>query len=72
MKDDRIGFCLKQAGISMWGRLMSWQLLLSDDLALTGASACLRDFGLGAFGGLVWGLSAEKAAQGWAPIGVPE
>lgn len=56
----------------MWGRLMSWQLLLSDDLALTGASACLRDFGLGAFGGLVWGLSAEKAAQGWAPIGVPE
>jgi uncharacterized membrane protein YbhN (UPF0104 family) len=29
-------------------------------------------FIVGAFGGLVWILSAEKAAQGTAPIGVPE
>jgi uncharacterized membrane protein YbhN (UPF0104 family) len=29
-------------------------------------------FIVGAFGGLVWILSAEKAAQGAAPIGVPE
>lgn len=29
-------------------------------------------FIVGAFGGLVWVLSAEKAAQGSAPIGVPE
>ncbi|MET4261147.1 uncharacterized membrane protein YbhN (UPF0104 family) [Bradyrhizobium sp. S3.12.5] len=29
-------------------------------------------FIVGAFGGLVWILSAEKAAQGSAPIGVPE
>jgi hypothetical protein len=29
-------------------------------------------FLVGAFGGLVWILSAEKAAQGAAPIEVPE
>jgi hypothetical protein len=29
-------------------------------------------FIVGAFGGLVWILSAEKAAQGSAPLGVPE
>ena len=29
-------------------------------------------FIVGAFGGLVWIFSAEKAAQGAAPIGVPE
>ena len=29
-------------------------------------------FIVGAFGGLVWIFSAEKAAQGSAPIGVPE
>jgi uncharacterized membrane protein YwzB len=29
-------------------------------------------FIVGAFGGLVWVFSAEKAAQGSAPIGVPE
>jgi len=29
-------------------------------------------FIVGAFGGLVWIFSAEKAAQGMAPIGVPE
>ena len=29
-------------------------------------------FIVGAFGGLVWILSAEKAAQGATPIGVPE
>jgi uncharacterized membrane protein YbhN (UPF0104 family) len=29
-------------------------------------------FIVGAFGGLVWILSAEKAAQGSAPIKVPE
>jgi hypothetical protein len=29
-------------------------------------------FIVGAFGGLVWIFSAEKAAQGAAPIGVPK
>jgi hypothetical protein len=29
-------------------------------------------FIVGAIGGLVWILSAEKAAQGSAPLGVPE
>jgi hypothetical protein len=29
-------------------------------------------FVVGVFGGLVWIFSAEKAARGAAPIGVPE